>query len=78
MGEWEVGGWLVGCHRISLNIHSSWNVSFIVTTLKLAGGVGGGGGGFILACGDFWRLFDHSFPICAAFFFFLEWGGSGD
>ena len=38
------------------------------------GGGGGGGGGdsdFILACEDFGRMFDHSFPVSA--FFFLKW-----
>ena len=30
----------------------------------------GGGGGFFLACEDFGRMFDISFPACAFFFFF--------
>ena len=34
------------------------------------GGGGGGSGGFFLACEDFGRMFDHSFPACAFFFFF--------
>ena len=29
-----------------------------------------GGGGFFLACKDFGRMFDNSFPACAFFFFF--------
>ena len=29
-------------------------------------------GGFSLACEDFGRMIDHSFPVCA-FFFFLKW-----
>ena len=29
------------------------------------------GGGFFLACQDFGRMFDNSFPACA--FFFLKW-----
>ena len=33
---------------------------------------GGGGGGFFLACEDFGRMFDHSFPACALFFFEVE------
>ena len=37
------------------------------------GGGGGGGGGFLLACEDLGRMFDHSFPVCAFFFFFLKW-----
>ena len=32
---------------------------------------GGGGGGFFLACENFGRMFDNSFPACA-FFFFLS------
>ena len=28
-------------------------------------------GGFFLACEEFWRMFDHSFPACALFFFFF-------
>ena len=35
------------------------------------GGGGGGSGGFFLACEDFGRMFDHSFPACAFFFFFF-------
>ena len=31
----------------------------------------GGGGGFFIACEDFARIFDNSFPACAFFFFFL-------
>ena len=27
----------------------------------------GGGGGIVLACEDFGRMFDHSFPVCAFF-----------
>ena len=27
-----------------------------------------GGGGFFLACEDFGRMFDNSFPACAFFF----------
>ena len=34
------------------------------------GGSGSGGGGFFLACVDFGRMLDPSFPACAAFFFF--------
>ena len=33
---------------------------------------GGGGGGFLLACEDFGRMFDNSFPACAFFFLFLS------
>ena len=29
--------------------------------------VDGGGGGFFLACEDFGRMFDNSFPACAFF-----------
>ena len=32
----------------------------------------GGGGSFFLACEDFGRMFNHSFPICAFFLFFFE------
>ena len=32
----------------------------------------GGGGGFFLACEDFARMFDNSFPACAFFFFFFS------
>ena len=31
----------------------------------------GGGGGFFLACEDFGRMFDNSFPACAVFLFFF-------
>ena len=30
-------------------------------------GGGGGFGGFFLACQDFWRMLDHSFPACTFF-----------
>ena len=30
-----------------------------------------GGGSFFLACEDFARMFPHSFPVCALFFFLL-------
>ena len=47
----------------------------IIKDLKVApkcgGGDGGiGGSGFFLVCEDFGRMFDHSFPACAFFFFF--------
>ena len=42
-----------------------WAVSLI--------GIGGGGGGFFLPCEYFGRMFDHSFPACDFFFFFLKW-----
>ena len=29
-----------------------------------------GSGGFLLACENLGRMFDHSFPVCAFFFFF--------
>ena len=32
-----------------------------------------GDGGFFLAYEDWGRMFDHSFPACAFFFFFLKW-----
>ena len=32
-------------------------------------------GGFFLACEDFWRMFDQSFPTCLFFFFFFLSGG---
>ena len=35
------------------------------------GGGGSGGGGFFLACEDFGRMFDHSFPACVFFWFFF-------
>ena len=41
-------------------------------TLPLASGLvkcGGGVGGFFLACEDLGRMFDHSFPACASFFY---------
>ena len=38
------------------------------------------GAGFFLACEDFWRMFDHSFPACvfvvvvvSVVFFFFNW-----
>ena len=31
-----------------------------------------GGSGVFLTCKDFGRMFDHSFPTCA-FFFFFKW-----
>ena len=31
----------------------------------------GGSGGFFLACDNFWRMFDNSFPAFAFFFFFF-------
>ena len=34
-----------------------------------AAGAGGAGGGFFLACEDFGRMFDDSFPACDFFFF---------
>ena len=44
----------------------------IVESAITGGGSGGGGdsGSFFLACEDFGRIFDHSFPDCAIFFFF--------
>ena len=33
---------------------------------------GGVGSGFFLACEDFWRMFENSFPACAFFFFFVS------
>ena len=39
--------------------------------MTYGGGDGGGGGGFFLACKDFQRMFDHSFPACTSFF--LKW-----
>ena len=38
-------------------------------------GGGGGGGGFFLACENFWRMFDSSFPACALFFLFFLLSG---
>ena len=32
-----------------------------------------GGGGFFLACEDFWRTFDHSFPTCTLHIFLNRW-----
>ena len=32
----------------------------------------GDGGGFFLACENFGRMFDNSFPACAFFFFFFK------
>ena len=32
----------------------------------------GGGGGIFLACKGLGRLFDHSYPACASFFFLQE------
>ena len=39
----------------------------IVESAITGGGSGGGGdsGSFFLACEDFGRIFDHSFPACA-------------
>ena len=36
------------------------------------GGGGGGGSGFFLACEDLGRMFDHSAPACAFFFFLVD------
>ena len=33
---------------------------------------GGGGGGFFLACEDYGRMFDKSFPACGWFVFLVE------
>ena len=33
---------------------------------------GSGGGGFFLAGEDFGRMFNHSFPVCIFFFFFVS------
>ena len=35
---------------------------------QVGGGDGGGGGGFFLACEDFGRLFDYSFPTSCPLF----------
>ena len=43
----------------------------MTVTASGGGGGGGGGGGFFLACGDFGRMFDKSFPACASFVLFL-------
>ena len=40
--------------------------------MRGGGGGGDGGGGFFLACEDFGRMFDNSFPVCAFFFFNVE------
>ena len=34
---------------------------------------GGGGDGLFLACEDFGRMFDNSFPACVFIIFFLKW-----
>ena len=34
---------------------------------------GGGGGGFFIACEDIGRMFEHSFPACTFFKFYLKW-----
>ena len=45
---------------------------FLLTESDEGGGAGGGGG-FFLACEDFGRMFDNSFPTCAFFLLFLKW-----
>ena len=46
--------------------------------MRLLGAVfclcGVGGGGFFLACEDFERVFENSFPACTIFLFFLKSG----
>ena len=41
------------------------------TTDNCHDGGGGGAGDFFIACEDFGRMFDYSFPACASFFFFF-------
>ena len=55
------------CHTVSL-------VSFLLLKACHGASVIGGGGGcgdFFLACEDFGGVFDHSFPACACFLWFL-------
>ena len=46
-------------------------MSVYIVTIVNAGGGGGGGGGLFLACEDFGRMFDNSFPACAFFLSFF-------
>ena len=41
--------------------HFLWCVSYTADTSMASSG---GGGGSFLACGDFGKMFDHSFPAC--------------
>ena len=56
-------------------------ISFIAVPAHCggAGGAGGDGGGFFLVCEDLGKMFDHSLPACAFFFFFfgLKWRSAG-
>ena len=42
-------------------------IAHYVSTACLRYQKNGGGGGVFLACEDFWRMFDNSFPACASF-----------
>ena len=46
-------------------------MSFLVVSYMIV--CPGGGGGIFLACEDFGRMFDNSFPACVSFFLFLKW-----
>ena len=59
--------WLIHHIKHSTNCHS------FCTLLAAAAAAAAAGGSFFLACKDFWRMFDHSFPVSAFFFFFLKW-----
>ena len=52
----------------------SFKVQYDVVTVEETSVGGGGHHGSFLACEDFGRMFDHSFPACTFFsFFFLKW-----
>ena len=59
---------------LSLPVVSIVSLSLQQSVVSCGGGGGGGGGsggGFFLACEDFRRMFDHSFPARASFFLFF-------
>ena len=58
--------------RVSINNSRMRQLISIVSTHPLLRTYGGCGGSF-LACKDFGRMLNHSFPACAFFFFFLKW-----
>ena len=61
---WPVTGWKESFHVL-------WPACKRGGGVVVVGGGGSGGGGFFLACEDFGRMFDHSFPACTFFSFFF-------
>ena len=64
----DIGSVLMKCMKSS-NLHNIPPPPFFLLLhhQNTGGGGGGGDGGFFLACEDFGRVFDSSFPACAFF-----------